>query len=159
MVLQTYTFSYSITNTNTNTRWQDEDEKEYEKRASVMIAQAENFEVYGIKLNGKLTNGENIADLGGLRLSFRALCKSLPENPPLINGFTPQQRFFIAWSQCWRQNIKEERARQLILLDPHGPNDYRSNAPLQNMAEFYEAFGVGPNDKMYRPEEERVLIW
>jgi putative endopeptidase len=124
-----------------------------------MIAQAEKFEVYGIKLNGKLTNGENIADLGGLRLSYRALCKSLPENSPLINGFSPQQRFFIAWSQCWRQNIKEERAKQLVTLDPHGPNEWRANSPLQNMHEFYEAFGVGPEDKMYRPEQDRVLIW
>lgn len=89
--------------------WTKEDGDEYERRASVMIKQAEAFEVYGLKLNGKLTCGENIADLGGVKLSLRALNKhlgSLETPAPLINGLTPQQRFFLAWSQSWRENGK-----------------------------------------------------
>jgi putative endopeptidase len=137
--------------------WTEKDSNEYEKRASAMIAQADTVEVHGVKLNGKLTQGEIIADLGGLKLAYRALIKTLPENPPLINGFTPQQRIFLAWSQCWRQNIKEERAKQLVTLDPHGPNHFRANGPLTNLVEFYDAFGITENDNMYR--KDRVCIW
>jgi len=109
--------------------WDDEDSKEYEKRAKQMIDQASSVEVFGLKLNGKLTQGENIADLGGLKLSYRALQRTLKtsDNKTLINGFTPNQRFFIGWAQLWRQNIKEERAKQLVTLDPHGPNEWRGN--------------------------------
>ena len=107
--------------------WNPKDSKEYENRAALMISQSSAVEVYGLKLNGKLTQGENIADLGGLKLAYRALLKTLTSENQLINGFTPQQRIFLAWSQLWRQNIKEERAKQLVTLDPHGPNEWRAN--------------------------------
>jgi putative endopeptidase len=124
-----------------------------------MIQQAESFEVYGVKIKGKLTQGENIADLGGLLLALRALKRQLRGDEPLINGFTPVQRFFLAWSQCWRENCKEQRALQLVTLDPHGPNELRCNQPLSNMEEFCAAFGVVEGDKMYKEPAARVDIW
>lgn len=107
--------------------------------------QAEKFEVYGLKLNGKLTCGENIADLGGVKLALRALknhLNSLSEPAPLINGLTPYQRFFLAWSQSWRENVKKERAIQLVTIDPHGPNELRCNGTLSNTTDFYEVFDL-----------------
>lgn len=142
--------------------WAGSDGQEYEKRAEVMVRQAAQFEVYSVRLNGKLTQGENIADLGGLKLSLRALNKVLAADPSLetmINGFSPHQRFFLAWSQSWRENIKQERALQLVTLDPHGPNELRCNGPLSNMAEFISAFGIQAGDRMYKLHEERVDIW
>ena len=121
------------------------------------------MDVFGIKLNGKLTCGENIADLGGVKLAYRSLLKRLkdPSQPPVpvINGFTPQQRFFLAWSQAWRGSITEERAKQLVTLDPHGPNEFRCNGTLSNIDEFYDAFEVPLGSNMYRPPAERVVIW
>ena len=145
--------------------WSEEDGKEYERRVEVMVKQAEAFSVYGVSLKGKLTCGENIADLGGLKLAHRALLQLLkeksdgPQNAPLVNGFTPEQRLFLAWAQCWRENVRVERALQLVTLDPHGPNEWRCNGPLSNMEAFHAAFGIGPGDKMYREPEKRVDIW
>lgn len=141
--------------------WQKADAEEYERRVAVQVAQAGRVEVHGKQLNGKLTCGENIADLGGLKLAFRALGATLADaaGEKRINGFTPQQRFFLAWAQLWRQNISKEQALKLVTLDPHGPNDYRANGPLANMPEFHAAFGVQPGDAMYVPPEERVDIW
>jgi putative endopeptidase len=144
--------------------WQEEDRKDYEARVDVMINQAEQHEVLGQKLKGKLTAGENLADLGGLRLSLRALTKRIGKDALMaedkkIDGFTPLQRFFLSWATVWRQNITDDRAKQLVTIDPHGPNDFRANGPLRNMPEFYEAFGVKETDAMYKPEEERVDVW
>jgi putative endopeptidase len=130
-----------------------------------MVKQAEEHEVLGIKLKGKLTAGENLADLGGLRLSLRALKKKMGDEPltgpnaKLVDGFNPLQRFFLSWATVWRQNIKDERAKQLVTIDPHGPNDFRANGPLRNMEEFYEAFDVKETDPMFKPKEERVDVW
>lgn len=127
-----------------------------------MIKQAEEFEVYGIKLKGKLTCGENIADLGGVKLSLRALNKELSKRSSpveLINGFTPRQRFFLSWSQAWRENVKKERALSLVTLDPHGPNEFRCNGTLSNVQEFFDEFGITSGDKMFRDVEDRVDIW
>jgi putative endopeptidase len=125
-----------------------------------MVDQACEFEVHGVKLQGKLTCGENIADLGGLRLALRAL-KSQPgfDTAPLIGGYTQTQRFFMAWATAWRQNIGKERALQLVTLDPHGPNEMRCNGPLSNMTEFHEAFDVKEGDPMWKDQEKRVDIW
>lgn len=142
--------------------WSPEDGAEYEERADVMVKQAEQFQVYGVNLKGKLTCGENIADLGGLKLSLRALRTSLAlsgKAEERINGFTPTQRFFMAWSQAWRENSKKERALQLVTLDPHGPNELRCNGPLSNLSEFHSAFGVVSGDAMYKETSERVDIW
>jgi putative endopeptidase len=125
--------------------WTASDGDEYERRAKVMIQQAEKYEVYGLKLNGKLTCGENIADLGGVKLALKALQTYLAQQEKegsssvsLINGFTPVQRLFLAWSQSWRENVRKERAVQMVTIDPHGPNELRCNGTLSNIQEFYE---------------------
>ena len=146
--------------------WTAEDGVEYQKRVDVMVAQAGEFEVHGLKLNGKLTCGENVADLGGVKLSLRALQAELRKRsssglppPPLINGFTPTQRLFLAWSQNWRENVKKERAIQLVTLDPHGPNEMRCNGTLRNVDEFHEAFAVPEESAMFLAKNKRVDIW
>ena len=131
-------------------------------RATVeaVVKQASDFAVHGQYVQGKLTSGENIADLGGLRLALRALRAQPGYDPEArVDGLTPTQRFFFAWAQCWRQNITKERALQLVVLDPHGPNELRCNGPLSNMSEFHEAFGVNEGSPMFRPVAERVDIW
>jgi putative endopeptidase len=97
--------------------WTASDAAEYERRVEVMVQQANEFDVFGQKVQGKLTCGENIADLGGLRLAYRAM-KSLPgfDDTVVLNGFTPSQRFFLGWAQSWRQNINKERALQLVTV-------------------------------------------
>jgi putative endopeptidase len=88
------------------------------------------------------------------------LISDVDYNPDgLIDGFSPVQRFFLSWAQCWRQNVTKERALQLLTIDPHGPNEMRCNGPLSNMPEFHEAFSVTPNDPMYKELEARVDIW
>lgn len=142
--------------------WTKEDGEEYEKRVEVMVEQANKIEVHGQKVQGKLTCGENIADLGGLRLALRALKQHLNDNGSesvVIDGFTATQRFFLGWAQCWRQNITKERALQLLTIDPHGPNQSRCNGPLSNMEEFHEAFSVTEGSPMYIAKAERVDIW
>ena len=140
--------------------WTEDDAEEYEKRVEVMVDQANKYEVYGQFVQGKLTSGENIADLGGLRLALRALkAESTYSAETLVDGFTPVQRFFLSWAQCWRQNITKERSLQLLTIDPHGPNEMRCNGPLANMQEFHEAFDVKHGDPMHLPKEQRVDIW
>jgi len=140
--------------------WTEDDGKEYERRVEVMVEQASSFEVHGQAVKGKLTSGENIADLGGLRLALCGLVNTKDYDPSLlIDGFTPIQRFFLSWAQCWRQNITKERALQLLTIDPHGPNELRCNGPLSNMSEFHEAFSVTEKDSMYKEAEVRVDIW
>uniref|UniRef100_A0A7S3AU78 Peptidase M13 n=1 Tax=Haptolina ericina TaxID=156174 RepID=A0A7S3AU78_9EUKA len=146
---------------NLNDWWEKADGEEYERRVSVQVEQASRFAVYGKELNGKLTCGENIADLGGLKLAFAALNTQLDAkgSPGHINGFDAHQRFFLSWAQVWRENTTKERALQMVTLDPHGPNEYRVNGPLTNMPEFHAAFGVKEGDAMWRPQAERVDIW
>jgi len=139
--------------------WTAADAAEYEKRVAVMVAQSETFMVEGKPLNGKLCAGENIADLGGLSLAFAALTASDAKDSPRVNGFTPQQRFFLAYAQLWRENTTKERALKLLTIDPHGPNEWRTNGPLSNLPQFHEAFGVGPGDALYRAPDTRVMIW
>uniref|UniRef100_A0A6T7QPN1 Peptidase M13 C-terminal domain-containing protein n=1 Tax=Hanusia phi TaxID=3032 RepID=A0A6T7QPN1_9CRYP len=146
--------------------WTEEDGKEYEERADVMVKQAEAFKVHGQSLKGKLTCGENIADLGGLKLAYRALCSLLkerglsPEDPKTrVGGLTAQQRFFLSWAKVWAQNIEKEREIQLVTLDPHGPNEFRVNGPLSNIAEFHAAFMIPEGSAMRVAQENQVDIW
>lgn len=140
--------------------WTDEDGKEYERRVQVMVEQAGKFLVYGQAVKGKLTSGENIADLGGLRLALRGLVNSKDYDPnSKIDGFSPVQRFFLSWAQCWRQNVTEQRALQLITIDPHGPNELRCNGTVSNIPEFHQAFRVKEGDAMYKEVGSRVDIW
>jgi len=111
-------------------------------------------------VNGKLTLGENIGDLGGLSLAYRAYRLSLGRRPaPVIDGLSGDQRFFIAFAQVWRSKYREETARQLLLVDPHSPAQYRTNGIVRNFDEWYRAFGVKPGDKLYLAPKKRVRIW
>lgn len=111
-------------------------------------------------VNGKLTLGENIGDLGGVSLAYRAYKLSLNGKPaPVLGGLTGDQRFFMGYAQVWRSKYREETARQLLLVDPHSPARYRVNGIVRNFDEWYKAFGVKPGDKLYLAPEQRVRIW
>ena len=111
-------------------------------------------------VNGRLTLGENIGDLGGISLAYRAYKMSLKgKKAPVIGGFTGDQRFFMAYAQVWREVSREARLRQLLLTDPHSPPRYRVNGIVPNINEWYKAFNVQPGDKMYLPPEQRIRIW
>ena len=141
--------------------WTEEDEKKFNERAQVMIDQFSAFSpLDSVYLNGELTLGENIGDMAGLTVAYRAYKNSLNgKEAPLIDGLTGDQRFFIGWAQVWRRNMREKALRQRILTDPHSPGNYRVTGALQNMPEFYEAFDVKEGDKMFIPVEKRVKIW
>ncbi len=127
-------------------------------------AYADQFDTYtildSVHVNGKLTNGENIGDLGGLTIAYAAMEKALGNKPRTkIDGFTPEQRFFLAWAQIWRSNTRPEEARLRIATDPHSPAIWRVNAPLSNMPAFAEAWGCKTGTPMARPASESVAIW
>jgi putative endopeptidase len=141
--------------------WTDKDEAQFQERAQMMIDQ---FNAYNpiddMTINGELALGENIADLGGLNVAYRAYINSLGgEEPPVIDGFTGQQRFFMGWAQIWRIRYRDEALRQQLLTGPHSPGKYRVIGALSNIPEFYEAFDIGPGDAMYRDDMVRVKIW
>ena len=143
--------------------WNDKDRAEFEKRNSKLIKQydqlsPENFP--DIKVNGALTIGENIGDLGGLTIAFKAYEISLNgKEPPIIDGYSGVQRFFMGWAQIWRQKYRPETARILLATDEHSPEEFRCNQIVSNMTEFYDAFAVTQNDKHFMAEDERVQIW
>ncbi|MCB2077393.1 MAG: M13 family metallopeptidase [Novosphingobium sp.] len=143
--------------------WTPEDKANFEKLQDKLGAQYDQFCPFDegkTCVNGKLTMGENIGDLGGLSLAYRAYKLSLGGKPaPVIDGFTGDQRFFMAWAQVWRSKVREEQARQFLITDPHSPPEYRTNGTVRNFDEWYKAFGVKPGDKLYLPPEERVRIW
>lgn len=141
--------------------WTAEDAKKFTERADLVVKQYDAFTVNdSLHVNGKLTLGENLADLGGLNIAYEAF-KKTPEgqSDKKIDGFTPDQRFFLSWAQVWRSNILPEYAAQLIMVDPHSPGMARCNAPISNMDAWYKAFNIQPGDKMYKPENERIKIW
>ena len=141
--------------------WTKADADEFKKRADEVVEQYNGFTIQDtLHVNGKLTLGENLADLGGLNIAYAAFKKTAQgKSNKKIDGFTPDQRFFLNWSQVWRNNILPEAAAGLILTDPHSPGTYRSNGPVSNMDAFYEAFGVKEGDKMFKPKEKRTHIW
>ena len=141
--------------------WTDEDEEQFEKRAQLMIDQYNEYNpIDDMNINGALALGENIADLGGVNVAYRAYMNSLDgEESPVIDGFTGEQRFFMGWGQVWRITFRDEALRQQLMTGPHSPGKYRVIGVLSNMPEFYEAFDVSPGDEMYREEEKRVRIW
>jgi putative endopeptidase len=112
-------------------------------------------------VNGKLTLGENIADLGGLTIAYAAFQKSLAgkPRPANIDGFTPEQRFFLSWAQVWREAMRPEQQRVLVNTNPHAPAQWRVNGPLSNMPEFAKAFGCKAGDPMVRADAIRAQIW
>jgi predicted metalloendopeptidase len=141
--------------------WSEYDAAAYEESASTLVAQFDRFEALpDLKVNGKLTLGENIGDLTGIAIAYRAYLKLLGgREAPVIDGFTGAQRFFIGYAQVWRSRYREEAMRQLVLSNPHAPPEFRVNGPLRNSPEFFEAFGVKEGDGMWLPPAERVKIW
>jgi putative endopeptidase len=141
--------------------WTAEDAKAFEARAQKVVDQFDAYEVLpGLHVNGRLTLGENIADLGGVSLAYEALERSLKgKERKMIDGFTPEQRFFLAWSQVWRTSVRDSEARRLATIDPHAPGRFRAIGPLVNLQEFYDAFGIKEGDPMWRAPELRAKIW
>jgi putative endopeptidase len=141
--------------------WTEEDANRFMKRAQVMIDQYDGYiPVDTLHVNGKLTLGENIADFGGMTISYNAYKMSLNgKESPKLDGFTGEQRFFMGNAQIWARLFRDEALRQRVLTDPHSPSEYRCNGIVSNMPEFYAAFDVKESDPMYRPEDIRVNIW
>lgn len=141
--------------------WTSQDYENFKKRTASIVNQFDSYvAIDTLRVNGNMTQGENIADLGGLTMAYYAYQKSLGgKASKMMGGLTGEQRFFIAWAQGWKQKTRDEELKRLLTVDYHSPAYFRAFAPLSNMKEFYEAFGVKPGDKMYVPEERRVEIW
>ncbi|UFH56681.1 M13 family metallopeptidase [Spirosoma sp. KNUC1025] len=144
--------------------WTKTDADNFKKRADQVKEQFFGFKVLdSIKVNGQLTLGENLADLGGLAIAYDAFKKTAQGKSTgkksLIDGFTADQRFFLSWAQVWRINILPETQAQLIMTDPHAPGMYRCNGPLSNIDAWYKTFNVQPGDKMYKKPEDRIKVW
>ncbi|MBF9236636.1 M13 family metallopeptidase [Hymenobacter sp. BT683] len=141
--------------------WAKEDGEKFVTKAAVVGKQFDAFTpIDSLHVNGNLTMGENLADLGGLTIAYQAFMKTpQAKAAKSVDGFTPQQRFFLGWAQVWRTNMRPESLRQQIQTDPHSPGQYRTNGPLQNMQEFHEAFGCKDGSKMVRSTADRAKIW
>lgn len=142
--------------------WTKEDLERFKAKTEKLAKQFDQYiAVDDVHVNGALTLGENIADLGGLTIAYYAYKKSLEGKPApaKIDGFTGEQRFFMSWAQAWRGHGRPEFVKNMIQVDSHSPEHIRANAAPSNMQEFYDAFNVKPGDKMYRPKEDRVEIW
>lgn len=141
--------------------WTDEDRANFEKLTSALAAQYDQFEpVPGFFVDGNFTLGENIGDVGGLSLAYRAYHMSLNgEEAPVINGLTGDQRFFLSWAQVWQRKYREDALIQRLTSDPHSPAEFRVNGVVRNFDEWYEAFDVSEDNALYLPPEERIRIW
>ncbi len=141
--------------------WTEVDRAEFEKRAQGLVQQYNQYEpIEGVKLNGELTLGENIGDLGGLSVAYAAYRLSLGgKEPPVIDGLTGDQRFFLGWAQVWRRLYREAELRKRLMTDPHSPSAYRVNGIVRNIDAFYDAFDIAPGDQLYLPPADRVQIW
>ena len=141
--------------------WTAQDKKNFDVRTKVLADWFSSFDVLpGIKVNGKQTLGENIGDNGGLNISFRALQNSMKEHPLAVkDGFTPEQRFFLAWGRVWASNMTDEVVKYLLTVDVHSPNYARVNAALPMIDAWYKAFNVKKGDKMFVPKNKRAHVW
>jgi putative endopeptidase len=144
--------------------WTPEDNKNFQAKTKQLVNQFNGFvaiDSINLHVNGELTLGENIADLGGLTIAYFAYKKSLVGKPApaKIDGFTGEQRFFISWAQSWRNSQRPKALINQVKTNPHSPAKFRVLGPLSNIQEFYDAFDIKPTDKMYRKPEDRVLIW
>jgi putative endopeptidase len=147
---------------NLNEWWTKEDKTKFLSRSEILVDQFNTFKVLDtLHANGKLTLGENIADLGGLNISYYALQKELKNNPApsKINGFTQEQRFFLSFANIWAQNIRDKEIERRTKEDVHSLGPLRVNGPLPNLPEFYVAFGIKPGDAMYKADKDRAVIW
>jgi putative endopeptidase len=142
--------------------WTKEDLENFTRRTNRLAEFYSNIEVLdGVHINGKLTLGENIGDLGGVLAAYDGLQRYLEENgrPGKIEGFTPEQRFFMSWATIWRGKIRDEALQTKIKTDPHSPAQVRGYVPLQHIDAFYKAFNIEEGDSMYIAPEDRVRIW
>jgi putative endopeptidase len=143
--------------------WTDEDRAAFERLAGSLIEQYNALspaQLPAHTVNGALTIGENIGDLGGLGIAWKAYMISLQgAEPPVLDGLTGAQRFFLSWAQAWQAKLRDEEALRLLSIDPHSPNEFRCNQIVRNIDEFYAAFGVTEEDELWLEPEERVTIW
>ena len=142
--------------------WSADAAKLYSQRTDALVKQYSGFSPFpGATVNGKLTLGENIGDLSGVEAAYAAYQKYTAKHgePPVIDGLTGDQRFFIAYAQAWQEKDREDAERQQLLTDPHSPGKYRTNGVVRNVNAWYKAFNVQPGDKLYLPPEQRVHIW
>jgi predicted metalloendopeptidase len=141
--------------------WTAEDEAEFSRRTRALVEQ---FAAYsplpGLRVNGELTLGENIGDLGGVSIAWMAWRLSLAgQVSPVIDGLTGDERFFMGWVRAWRAKARDAYLQRQVMADPHTWAEFRANGPLPNIDAFYDAFDVKPGDRLYRSPEERVRIW
>jgi putative endopeptidase len=140
--------------------WTMKDSINYSHHLNGLIKQFDNYVIDSVHIQGKLTIGENTADLGGLTIAYYALQNEMKERPEVVKeGFTPEQRFFISFAQIWRSNDRPEAVKSQVQNDPHSPEIFRANGPTSDLKEFYTAFGVKPGDAMYRNDSLRAVIW
>lgn len=141
--------------------WSPQTRSKFEARTAVLEKQFDGYvAVDSLHVNGKLTLGENIGDLAGLSIAYTALENTLRNKTiEVIDGFTPEQRFFLSWAQVWRRNARPEQIRLQVRTDPHSPAQFRTNGPLADLQEFYDAFNCGKKGAMYIPPEQRAKIW
>lgn len=141
--------------------WTKADADKFKEKAGEVVAQYNAFTLLdSLHVNGRLTLGENLADLGGLSIAYEAFTKTRQfKEGKKIDGFTPAQRFFLSWAQIWRSNIRPRAQAQLLLTDPHSPGQFRCNAPVTNIDAWYEAFNIKEGDKMYKAPDQRTRIW
>jgi putative endopeptidase len=146
---------------NLNDWWTEEDAKKFEEKTVVLGAQYDKYQILdSLHVDGKLTMGENIADLGGLYIAYDALQMSFNgKTPEEIDGYTADQRFFMGYAQVWRQNIRDKELTRQLKEDVHSPGDARVNVPVFNLDTFIAAFDIKPEDRLYIPAEERAFIW
>ncbi len=141
--------------------WTDEDNQRFQSRTGRLVEQYSAFSpLPGLHVNGELTLGENIGDLSGLSVAYKAYRLALGgQAAPVLDGFTGDQRFFIGWGQVWARKYRDDEMRKRLLTDPHSPAEYRCNGVMRNMPQFVAAFGVQPGDGLYLPPEQLVRIW
>ncbi|WP_104132920.1 M13 family metallopeptidase [Cryobacterium sp. M91] len=143
--------------------WTADDKAAFELRTTALIAQFEGLEpqaIPGNTVNGALTIGENIGDLGGLSIAWKAYLLSLDgQDSPVIDGLTGQMRFFLSWAQAWQMKLRDAEAIRLLAIDPHSPNEFRCNQIVSNIPAFYEAFDVSEADALWLAPDKRVTIW
>ncbi|CAK2648985.1 putative endopeptidase [Vibrio crassostreae] len=144
--------------------WSRTSSEKYKVKTTQLIKQYNQYESAGMKINGLLTLGENIGDLGGLTVALEAYRQYNRETypngvAPIVNGLTGEQRFFLAWANVWREKTTDEFTKEMIMTNPHAPSKWRVNGVVRNIDAWYEAFDIGQNDDLYLPPEERVKIW
>jgi len=144
--------------------WTPKSAEEFEKRSAAIVQQFNEYEALpGLHVNGELTQGENIADIGGVKLAYAALQKALDKHPEerakKIDGFTPEQRFFLSFAAIWRQKIRDEDQKMRLTTDPHSPAQFRVNGALSDLPEFQKAYGIPDGSPMVRSADKRVNIW